>query len=60
MINNLNLENIKVVIFDYDGTLAIHRDKDFVKCILKSKPTYLGETIPVSGNGDVTNDKKEI
>ena len=31
MINNLNLENIKVVIFDYDGTLAIHRDKDFVK-----------------------------
>ena len=36
------------------------RDKDFVKCILKSKPTYLGETIPVSGNGDVTNDKKEI
>lgn len=36
------------------------RDKDFVKCILKSKPTYLGETIPVSGNGDVTNDKKKI
>lgn len=36
------------------------RDKDFFKCILKSKPTYLGETIPVSGNGDVTNDKKEI
>ena len=31
MKNNLNLENIKVVIFDFDGTLAIHRDKDFVK-----------------------------
>ena len=33
------------------------RDKDFVKCIFKFKPTYLGETIPVSGNGDITNDK---
>ena len=31
MKNNLNLDNIKVVIFDFDGTLAIHRDKDFVK-----------------------------
>lgn len=34
------------------------RDKDFVKCIFKPEPTYLGETIPVvSNNGDVTNDK---
>lgn len=34
------------------------RDKDFVKCIFKPKPTYLGDTIPVSGNGDVTNDNE--
>ena len=34
------------------------RDKDFVKCIFKPKPTYLGETIPVSGNGDITNDNR--
>lgn len=34
----------------------IARDKDFIKCIYKPKPTYLGETIPVSGNGDITND----
>ena len=33
------------------------RNKDFVKCIFKPEPTYLGEAIPVSGNGDVTNDK---
>lgn len=33
------------------------RDKDFVKSIFKPKPTYLGDTIPVSGNGDITNDK---
>ena len=34
------------------------RDKDFIKCIFKPNPTYLGDTIPVSGNGDVTNDDK--
>ena len=28
---NISLKNIKVVIFDFDGTLAIHKDKDFVK-----------------------------
>ena len=33
------------------------RNKDFVKCIFKPESTYLGETIPVSGNGDMTNDK---
>ena len=33
------------------------RNKDFVKCIFKPEPTYLGDTIPVSGDGDVTNDK---
>ena len=32
------------------------RNKDFIKCIFKPNPTYLGETIPVSGNGDATND----
>ena len=32
------------------------RCKDFVMCIFKPEPTYLGETIPVSGNGDLTND----
>lgn len=35
------------------------RDKDFVKCIFKPKPTYLGDTIPVSGNGDITNDNNQ-
>ena len=32
------------------------RCKDFVKTIFKPEPTYLGETIPVSGDGDITND----
>lgn len=33
------------------------RNKDFINCIIKPKPTYLGETIPVNGNGNITNDK---
>lgn len=34
------------------------RNKDFLNSIIKPKPTYLGEAIPVSGNGDITNDKQ--
>ena len=37
---------------------VLARNKDYIKCIFKPKSTYLGDTIPVSGNGDVTNDKK--
>ena len=33
------------------------RNKDFIYCIIKPEPTYLGEEIPVQGNGNVTNDK---
>ncbi len=33
------------------------RDKDFFQSIFKPKPTLLGDTIEVSGNGDITNDK---
>ncbi len=32
------------------------RDKDAIKCIFKPDPTFLGEAIPVSGDGDATND----
>ena len=32
------------------------RNKDFVKVMFKPKPTYLGETIPISGDGNVTVD----
>ena len=32
------------------------RCKDFIKTVFKPKPTYLGEKIPVSGDGDITND----
>lgn len=36
------------------------RNKDFVKTIFKPKPKYLGDTIPVFGNGDITNDKNVL
>lgn len=47
----------------YSGDFAreireiLARDKDFVKSIFKPKSKYLGDTIPVSGNGNDTNDK---
>ncbi len=34
------------------------RNKDFVQCIFKCKPTYLGDMIPVFGDGNLTNDEK--
>ena len=33
----INLSNIKVVIFDFDDTLAIHKDKDYIKHRNKSE-----------------------
>lgn len=33
------------------------RCKDFISCIFKPKPTYLGDPIPVNGDGDVTNSR---
>ena len=33
------------------------RNKDFIYSIIKPEPTYLGEPIPVNGNGNLTNDK---
>jgi len=40
----------------YDLREVLARCKDFAMCIFKPLPTYLGETIPVSGSGDLTND----
>ena len=35
---------------------VLARNKDFFKCIFKPEPKYLGDAIPVSGNGDLTDD----
>lgn len=34
------------------------RNKEFIYVRLNPVPTYLGEAIPISGNGDITNDKE--
>lgn len=36
---------------------VLARNKDFIWCIIKPQPKYLGEAIPVWGNGNITNDK---
>jgi vancomycin permeability regulator SanA len=33
------------------------RVKDVFNCMLLTEPTYLGETIPISGDGNLTNDE---
>lgn len=37
---------------------VLARVKDFAMCIFKPEPTYLGETIPVWGDGELTHDDK--
>lgn len=48
--------------YDYDITVrtynntreALARCKDFIWCIFKPEPTYLGEEIPISASGELT------
>lgn len=41
--------------FERDAREVLARVKDLFTTILKPKPTYLGEFIPISGDGTVTN-----
>lgn len=52
-IKNINLENIRVVIFDFDDTLAIHKDKDFCKHRRESEEKYLGYYLNAYKNPNV-------
>lgn len=36
------------------------RNKDFIYVRLNPSPTYLGDVIPINGDGDLTNDKEVI
>lgn len=38
---------------------VLARCKDFAMCILQPEPTFLGETISLDGDGNVTNDKTD-
>jgi len=37
---------------------VLARAKDFCQAVLKPEPTFLGDAIPISGNGDLTNDEE--
>ena len=41
-INEIDIENIKIALFDFDDTLAIHKDKDFSKHRKESEEKRLG------------------
>lgn len=43
-----------------DAREMLARVKDVLYTIAKPEPTYLGDAIPVSGNGDATNDRQKI
>lgn len=48
---------------DYGGQVfrdireILARNKDLIYTVIQPEPTYLGDTIPVQGNGNETNDK---
>lgn len=44
--------------FARDAREVLARVKDFGMTIFWPEPTYLGEAIPISGNGELTHDKK--
>lgn len=61
----LGLEAVGVVSYerDYDSKQPYRdireiaaRCKDFIYCIFKPKPTYLGEVIPINGDGEMSRE----
>ena len=58
----LDAVGVSATLRDYSGSVKFEireilaRDKDFVKSIFKPEPKYLGNTISVFGDGNVTND----
>lgn len=46
--------------FSRDVREVLARVKDFGMALLKPKPTFLGDVIPISGSGEVTHDENSI
>ena len=57
----VNAVGVSADLDDYSGQLKrdlrvlAAGDKDFFSCLLKPEPKYLGEKIPVSGDGNITD-----
>lgn len=41
--------------YNREAREVLARDKDFIKSIIKPEPTFLGEEIPIDGDGSVTH-----
>lgn len=60
---DLDAVGVSATLRDYTGSTGFYlreilaRDKDFVKTLFKPESKYLGEEIPVFGDGNVTNDQ---
>jgi len=39
---------------------SLARTKDFIYCIFEPKPTYLGDEIPITASGSLTDDKDRV
>lgn len=50
--NDIDLDNIKIIIFDFDDTLAIHKDKDYIKHRNESEDKRLGYYLNAYKNPD--------
>lgn len=63
---NLEVKGISATLRHYTGETTFElreilaRDKDFIKTIFKPEPKYLGDAIPVFGDGNITNDKNML
>ena len=55
----MNIDNIKVVIFDFDDTLAIHRDKNFINHRNENEEKRLGYYLNAYQNHDSFYDEVE-
>lgn len=58
-LSDINLSDIKVTIFDFDDTLAIHKDKDFTKHRRESEEKFLNFYLNAYKNPDCFYDKIE-
>lgn len=58
-LTDINLNNIKLVIFDFDDTLAIHKDKDFSKHRRESEENFVNFYYNAYTNPDYFYDEIE-
>ena len=56
---SINQDRLRYPIYN-DVREALARTKDFFYCIIQPEPTCLGESIPISASGSLTDDKERV